>query len=95
MIGFALAVLGEATTGKGALAQLNIETGVPISDIEPAIILLVVFNLVAALLPASGKFQEEEDDTRQAGSLQARCRPPTPLRLVCANVWTELTLCDQ
>jgi hypothetical protein len=52
------------------LEQLNVETGVPIGDIEPAVIALIAFNLVAALLPASGRFEEEEDDTRQAGSLQ-------------------------
>ena len=82
MVGFALAVLGEATTGKGALAQLNVETGVSMAELEPAVVGLVIFNLVAALLPASGRFEEEEDDTRQAGSLQVR---PPPGWRICSH----------
>ncbi|GJT63521.1 hypothetical protein Tco_1007054 [Tanacetum coccineum] len=39
-LGIAFSLIGEIITGKGALAQLNIETGLPISEIEP----LVLFN---------------------------------------------------
>jgi hypothetical protein len=70
MVGFAFAVIGEIVTGKGALAQLNIETGVPISEIEPLVLALIAFNTVAALLPASGRFEDTEDDRRQPGALQ-------------------------
>ncbi|RQW16041.1 hypothetical protein EHS17_15900, partial [Rhodobacteraceae bacterium CH30] len=34
-LGIAFSLIGEIITGKGALAQLNIETGLPISEIEP------------------------------------------------------------
>ena len=76
--------LNMLSCGAGALAQLNIETGVPIGELEPAIIALVLFNLVAALLPASGRFEEEEDDRRQPGALQVR-HLDYRLPLSCAN----------
>lgn len=62
-LGIAFSLIGEIITGKGALAQLNIETGIPISDIEPLVLLNVVFFFVAALNPGTGKFitDEEED----------------------------------
>jgi photosystem II protein len=36
-LGIAFSIIGEIITGKGALAQLNIETGVPVSEIEPLV----------------------------------------------------------
>eukprot|EP00209_Acetabularia_acetabulum_P001215 EC096100.1.p2 GENE.EC096100.1~~EC096100.1.p2 ORF type:complete len:176 (+),score=20.39 EC096100.1:3-530(+) len=69
MIGFASAIIGELLTGKGALAQFGLETGIPITDTEPLVIGLVIFNLVAALLPAKGVFvpsdEEEERKTQR------------------------------
>ncbi|THU59662.1 hypothetical protein C4D60_Mb07t04420 [Musa balbisiana] len=63
-LGIAFSIIGEIVTGKGALAQLNIETGVPISDIEPLVLFNVVFFFFAALNPGTGKFvtdvEEEE-----------------------------------
>lgn len=62
-LGFAFSLIGEIITGKGALAQLNIETGVPINEIEPLVLLNVVFFFIAAINPGTGKFitDEEED----------------------------------
>ena len=34
-LGFAASLIGEAITGKGALAQFDIETGLPLSETEP------------------------------------------------------------
>ena len=50
-LGIAFSLIGEIITGKGALAQLNIETGVPISDLEPLVLFNVVFFFFAALNP--------------------------------------------
>lgn len=71
MLGIATAIIGELITGKGALAQLGFETGIPILELEPIILAGIAFNLIAAFLPATGKFvEEEEDETRAPGSLQ-------------------------
>lgn len=61
-LGIAFSLIGEIITGKGALAQLNIETGVPISEIEPLLLFNVVFFFIAALNPGTGKFVTDEDD---------------------------------
>lgn len=61
-LGIAFSIIGEIITGKGALAQLNIETGVPISDIEPLVLFNVLFFFVAALNPGTGKFQTDEEE---------------------------------
>ncbi|KAI3414588.1 uncharacterized protein J3R85_016104 [Psidium guajava] len=60
-LGFAFSLIGEIITGKGALAQLNIETGVPINEIEPLVLFNVLFFFVAALNPGTGKFVTDED----------------------------------
>eukprot|EP01023_Acetabularia_acetabulum_P026040 TRINITY_DN247_c1_g1_i1.p1 TRINITY_DN247_c1_g1~~TRINITY_DN247_c1_g1_i1.p1 ORF type:complete len:239 (-),score=50.36 TRINITY_DN247_c1_g1_i1:334-1050(-) len=70
MLGFAASLIGELLTGKGALAQFGLETGIPISDTEPLVIGLIIFNLVAALLPAKGQFVSEEAEEGPKGSLQ-------------------------
>ncbi|KAK4276733.1 hypothetical protein QN277_014848 [Acacia crassicarpa] len=61
-LGFVFSLIGEIITGKGALAQLNIETGVPINEIEPLVLFNVLFFFVAALNPGTGKFVTDEDD---------------------------------
>ncbi|XP_068314238.1 photosystem II 22 kDa protein, chloroplastic-like [Pyrus communis] len=61
-LGFAFSLIGEIITGKGALAQLNIETGVPISEIEPLVLLNVVFFFIAAVNPGTGKFITDVDE---------------------------------
>lgn len=61
-LGIAFSIIGEIITGKGTLAQLNIETGVPINEIEPLVIAWVVFFFVAAINPGTGKFITDEED---------------------------------
>ncbi|XP_071697518.1 photosystem II 22 kDa protein, chloroplastic-like [Rutidosis leptorrhynchoides] len=61
-LGIAFSLIGEIITGKGALAQLNIETGLPISEIEPLVLFNVAFFFVAALNPGTGKFVTDEEE---------------------------------
>lgn len=61
-LGFAFSIIGEIITGKGALAQLNIETGVPIFELEPLVILNIVFFFIAAINPGTGKFINDEEE---------------------------------
>ncbi|GMH31240.1 hypothetical protein Nepgr_033083 [Nepenthes gracilis] len=61
-LGFAFSLIGEIITGKGALAQLNIETGVPINEIEPLVLFNVAFFFFAALNPGTGKFVTDEEE---------------------------------
>lgn len=61
-LGVAFSIIGEIITGKGALAQLNIETGVPIGEIEPLVLFNVVFFFIAALNPGSGKFVTDDGE---------------------------------
>ncbi|XVF36911.1 hypothetical protein REPUB_Repub19eG0099600 [Reevesia pubescens] len=61
-LGIAFSLIGEIITGKGALAQLNIETGIPISDIEPLVLLNVAFFFLAAINPGTGKFVTDEEE---------------------------------
>jgi photosystem II protein len=72
MLGVASSIIGELLTGKGALAQLGLETGLPLQEIDGFILLVIAFNLVAALLPTTGKFvpDEEELEERPDGVLQ-------------------------
>ena len=61
-LGIAFSIIGEIITGKGALAQLNIETGVPINEIEPLVLFNVVFFFIAAINPGTGKFVCDDDE---------------------------------
>lgn len=70
MIGWALSLLGEVITGLGPLAQLGVETGVPIYDIEGAIVAIAGLNVLAAISPVSGRFVDEEALQRPDGPLQ-------------------------
>merc|ERR1711970_1683755 len=72
MLGFAASLVGEILTGKGALAQFDIETGLPLFDTEPLVLGLAAFNLFAAFAPGKGKFIPDAEETmdRPAGSLQ-------------------------
>jgi len=72
MLGIASSIIGEVLTGKGALAQLGFETGLPVFDLDGIILAVIGFNLVAALLPAKGKFiPDDELSERPAGALQS------------------------
>ena len=72
MLGIASSIIGELLTGKGAIAQLGLETGLPLTDIDGGILFLIAFNLVAALLPTKGRFVADEDELeeRPEGVLQ-------------------------
>jgi photosystem II 22kDa protein len=59
-LGFAAELIGEMSTGKGPLAQLNMETGIPIMDAEVGILALIAFMLFASINPGSGKFVDDE-----------------------------------
>ncbi|KAE8715458.1 Photosystem II 22 kDa protein [Hibiscus syriacus] len=61
-LGIAFSLIGEIITGKGALAQLNIETGIPINDIEPLVLFNVAFFFFAAINPGTGKFVTDEEE---------------------------------
>ncbi|KAG6513207.1 photosystem II 22 kDa protein 1, chloroplastic-like [Zingiber officinale] len=61
-LGFAISIIGEIITGKGALAQLNIETGVPINEIEPLVLFNVLFFFIAAINPGTGKFVVTDEE---------------------------------
>ncbi|XP_073142820.1 photosystem II 22 kDa protein, chloroplastic-like [Henckelia pumila] len=61
-LGIAFSIIGEIVTGKGALAQLNIETGVPITEIEPLILFNVAFFFFAAINPGTGKFLTDDEE---------------------------------
>ncbi|CAI5502289.1 unnamed protein product [Closterium sp. Naga37s-1] len=51
-------LLGEAVTGQGILAQLNLETGIPVYEAEPLLLFFVLFNMLGAVgaLGDRGKF---------------------------------------
>jgi len=72
MLGFAASLLGEILTGRGALAQFDLETGLPLFDTEPLVLGLIAFNLFAAFAPGKGKFipDMEESSSRKKGALQ-------------------------
>ena len=81
----ALPLPSELLTGKGALAQLGYEVGLPTFQVDGVIAALVLFNLAAAFLPASGTFVPEEQEAIKAtpkGAIQvlAALRPRLLLR---------------
>eukprot|EP00475_Leptophrys_vorax_P043823 TRINITY_DN8552_c0_g1_i3.p1 TRINITY_DN8552_c0_g1~~TRINITY_DN8552_c0_g1_i3.p1 ORF type:complete len:142 (+),score=5.05 TRINITY_DN8552_c0_g1_i3:135-560(+) len=57
----AASLLGELLTGQGALQHLNVPTGVPLSQVEPALLWAVGFLLLAAAHPGRGRFVGEKD----------------------------------
>jgi photosystem II protein len=61
-LGFAASLIGEIVTGKGPLAQLGLETGVPLYEIEGALAAWILFLFFAAINPGSGKFINNGDD---------------------------------
>ncbi|KAF3336670.1 photosystem II protein [Carex littledalei] len=61
-LGIAFSLIGEVVTGKGALAQLNIETGVPINEIEPLLLLNIIFFFIAAINPGTGRFITDDEE---------------------------------
>ena len=59
--GFAASLVGEAVTGKGALAQFDLETGLPLSETEPLLVAFIGFFLLAAVNEGSGRFVQDEE----------------------------------
>ncbi|CAI5968366.1 unnamed protein product [Closterium sp. NIES-64] len=60
-LGFAASLIGEVITGRGALAQLNIEIGVPVWELEPLLLASIAFFFVAAINPGTGKFINDDE----------------------------------
>lgn len=48
-LGFAAALIGEAVTGVGPLAQLGLETGIPLKDAEPVLLASIILTLFTAI----------------------------------------------
>merc|ERR1712176_1155299 len=59
-LGFAASLIGEAITGKGPLAQFNMETGIPLADAEPLLLFSIVLLGLTAVNEGTGKFVEED-----------------------------------
>jgi len=59
-LGFAASLIGEAITGKGALAQFNIETGIPLSEAEPILLFSILLLGTLAINEGTGKFVDED-----------------------------------
>ncbi|CAI6001005.1 unnamed protein product [Closterium sp. NIES-65] len=62
MLGFAASLLGEAVTGQGILSQLNLETGIPITEAEPLLLFFIAFTVLGAIggLGDRGRFVDDE-----------------------------------
>ena len=61
-LGFAASLIGEVITGKGALAQFGVETGLPLSDTEPLLLFFIAFIFLAAINDGTGKFITDDAD---------------------------------
>ncbi|GJP29483.1 hypothetical protein CLOM_g16751 [Closterium sp. NIES-68] len=61
-LGFAASLIGEVVTGRGALAQLNIETGLPVWEVEPLLLASIAFFFIAAINPGTGKFINDDEE---------------------------------
>jgi photosystem II protein len=83
MLGFAFSLIGELLTGRGALSQLGYEVfddKLNIVQIDELVVGLILFNLVCAILPASGTFVPDEEVEARVGPLQDPRIYPTDVK---------------
>ncbi|KAK9838122.1 hypothetical protein WJX81_002596 [Elliptochloris bilobata] len=71
MFGFASALIGEIATGRGALGQLELETGLPPWGVDLLVLGIVAYSAIGALNPKSPTFSE-------ANQRDVRKRPAGP-----------------
>ena len=55
-IGLVVALIGERLTGKGALAQLNMETHLPVYELQPLFLLFVGLLATSSVVPLDSHF---------------------------------------
>lgn len=73
MFGFAASLIGEIASGKGALGQLALETGLLQSWIEIGLVAGIGYNFISAVRPGSPTFSESNQrdvKKRQKGPTQ-------------------------
>jgi len=56
MFGFASALIGEIATGRGALGQLELETGLPPWGVDLLVLGIIAYSAIGALNPKSPTF---------------------------------------
>ena len=59
-LGFGASLAREAITGLGSLAQFGLETGIPMSETEPALIASIVLLGTLAIDEGTGSFEDEQ-----------------------------------
>lgn len=64
MLGFGASLVGETISGQGTLSQLNFETGLPVTEIEPLFILSIMFFFLSAIDPDTGVFFVDKESKK-------------------------------
>jgi len=68
MVGFASALIGELTTGRGPLGQLQLEVGLPPLGAELLVFGTIAYSLIGGLRPGSPTFSESNQrDVQKRG----------------------------
>lgn len=82
VIGLGAVLLSERLSGKGIVTALNMATGVPVWEIEPALGLLVGAFLAAGIYPIVRRLGARADAAREAAASQnpAPATPAEPAR---------------